>query len=111
MKISSNSNPTVQNKTISSSEAAASAATKRGEKSESAKAVAAKNIDAGSAKAEISDKAREFAKVKSAAAEAPEVREDKVAELKAKIASGNYKVNAQAIADRMVDEHLFSGIG
>ncbi|MGZ3689357.1 MAG: flagellar biosynthesis anti-sigma factor FlgM [Bdellovibrionota bacterium] len=58
------------------------------------------------AKPEISAKAHEFAAAKAAASAAPDVREDRVADLKRRIASGNYNVDADAIADRMVDEHL-----
>lgn len=112
MKISSNNNnATIQNRSVQSSEASAASATKRAEKAETPKAAAASQAENTSAKAEISGKAREFAKAKEVAGQAPDVREDRIAELKAKIAAGNYKVNAQAIADRMVDEHLSSGIG
>lgn len=55
---------------------------------------------------QISEKAKQMAAAKTAAAQAPDVREDRVAELKKKIASGSYKVDANAIADRMVDDHL-----
>ena len=74
-------------------------------------APAARAVDPGATKTEISTQAREFAQAKSVAGSAPDVREQKVAELKARIAAGNYEVNAQAIADRMVDEHITSGIG
>ena len=59
-----------------------------------------------STSAEISQKAREFAKAKAAASSAPDVRAEKIAELKRKIASGEYNVKPDAIADRLVDEHL-----
>lgn len=71
----------------------------------------AKAAAAGSAKAEISGKAKEMAQAKQAAADAPDVREEKIAALKARIAEGKYKVDAEAIADRMVDDHLKAGIG
>jgi len=112
MKINPNSSPSIQNKPTTSAETAAAAATKRTEKSsESAKAAAAKQADPGAAKTEISAKAREFAQAKAVAGQAPDVREQKIADIKARIAAGKYEVNAQAIADRMVDEHLTSGIG
>jgi negative regulator of flagellin synthesis FlgM len=60
----------------------------------------------GAVNAEISDKGKEFAKAKAAASAAPDVREEKIAALKARIADGKYKVDADAVADRMVDEHL-----
>ena len=66
----------------------------------------------GAANAEVSDRAREMATARAAAADAPDVREDKIAELKARIASGKYSVDPHAVADRMVDEHVrMSGIG
>lgn len=64
------------------------------------------------ATAEVSDRAREMAHAKSAATEAPDTRDDRIAELKARIAGGNYKVDSHAVADRMVDDHIrMSGIG
>lgn len=60
------------------------------------------------ASSEISGKAKEAAKAKSVATATPDVREDKIAALKARIADGSYKVDSKAIADKMVDEHLAS---
>lgn len=57
-------------------------------------------------KAEFTSKAKDFAKAKAVAAQAPDVREEKVAELKKRIAEGKYKVDADAVAGRMVDEHI-----
>jgi|GEM_PF-3531909 len=42
-------------------------------------------------------------KLKQAAKELPDVRADKVAEIKAKIQSGNYHVSAEDIADKMIN--------
>jgi len=64
------------------------------------------------ANAEVSDKARDMAAAKAAANEAPDTRDDRIAELKARIAGGKYNVDPHAVADRMVDEHIrMSGIG
>jgi negative regulator of flagellin synthesis FlgM len=65
----------------------------------------------GDSRPEISGKARERATAKKVASETPDVREAKIAELKERIAAGHYKVDPKAVADRMVDEHLSSGIG
>jgi negative regulator of flagellin synthesis FlgM len=65
----------------------------------------------GDSRPEISSKARELATAKAAASAAPDVREAKIAELKERIAAGKYNVDAKAVADRMVDDHLSSGIG
>lgn len=58
------------------------------------------------ANTEISHKSKEFANAKAVASETADVREEKVAELKRRIADGSYAVDHEAIADRMVDEHL-----
>ncbi len=71
-------------------------------------APAASEADANT---EISAKGREFAQAKEIASGAPDVREEKIARLKEMISSNKYKVDSHAIADRMVDEHLSSGIG
>ena len=64
------------------------------------------------ASTEISVKSKEFSRVKGIATGTPDVRDDRVAALKRKIAEGSYQVDSDAIADRMVDEHLkMSGIG
>jgi negative regulator of flagellin synthesis FlgM len=66
----------------------------------------------GDANTEISAKAKEFAKAKAVAHDAPDVREEKIAALKARIADGKYKIDADAIADRMVDDHIkMHGVG
>ena len=64
-----------------------------------------------SSKAEISDRGREMAQAKSVATDASDVREERIAELKRRISTGKYNVEPDKIADRMVDEHLSSGIG
>ena len=52
---------------------------------------------------EISDRARELARAKQAVDAAPDVRADKVAELKQKIEDGTYNVPAEALADKLLD--------
>lgn len=81
------------------------AAAKKKEKGEETSATSA-SIDPSSVKADISAKGKEFAKAKAIAKDAPDVREAKIAELKKRIADGKYNVNPEAIADKMVDEHL-----
>jgi negative regulator of flagellin synthesis FlgM len=55
--------------------------------------------------AEISGRAKEFAKAHSVAAATPDVREDRIAELKRRIASGEYKVDSEKVAEKMLGEH------
>lgn len=59
-----------------------------------------------SSKVEVSSKAQEARKIKEIATAAPDVDEAKVAKFRQLIDEGKYKIDAQAIADRMVDEHL-----
>lgn len=63
-------------------------------------------ISEESVKPEISQKSREFAQAKGIASAAPDVREEKIAEIKRRVAEGKYQVNDDAVADRMVDDHL-----
>jgi negative regulator of flagellin synthesis FlgM len=57
-------------------------------------------------KVAISSKARDIAKAREAAGNAPDVDEAKVARLRSAIKDGSYKVDADKVADRLVDEHL-----
>ena len=58
----------------------------------------------------ISTRAKDAAKAKELASSAPDVDEAKIARLKAAIQSGGYKVDAEKIADRLVDEHLNNSV-
>lgn len=51
---------------------------------------------------EISQSARDYQIAKKAIAEAPDVREDKVSEMKEALASGTYNVSSQEIAEKMI---------
>lgn len=59
-----------------------------------------------SSKVELSAKAKEAKRIKDLAMAAPDIDQEKVARFREMIDNGTYKVDAQAIADRMVDEHL-----
>lgn len=88
------------NSTSRATEATKAQNAKRGSKTSSDKATNT------SVNAEISSRAKEFGRAKSVASSAPDVREEKIAELKKRIAEGRYKVDSNAVADRLVDEHL-----
>lgn len=51
---------------------------------------------------QISDRARQLRRVAIELAQTPDVRLDRVAELRAQIASGSYQIDPAAIAERMV---------
>ena len=54
---------------------------------------------------QISQAGRDYQVAKQAVAEAPDVREDKVAALKNKIASGNYKVETGDFAAKLLEKY------
>lgn len=65
-----------------------------------------KSADAGASKVDLSSRAQDMKKIKAAAMAAPDVDEAKVAKFQKMIDEGTYKVDAEALADKMVDEHL-----
>ena len=54
----------------------------------------------------LSQRAQDIKKAKELAKAAPDIREDRVAELQKLIDQGKYKVDAKDVADKMVDEEL-----
>jgi negative regulator of flagellin synthesis FlgM len=62
---------------------------------------------AGSTKVDVSERGQQIKKAKEIASkDLNSVDEAKVARLQKMIDEGNYKVDAESIADRLVDEHL-----
>lgn len=57
-------------------------------------------------KIEISNFGQSLALAKQAVNDAPSVREDRVAELKEQIASGNYHVSSEEIADKLLGRYF-----
>ena len=55
----------------------------------------------------LSPQAQEFSQLLQKLKTMPEVREDKVAELTARIESGEYKVSARDIAEKMLADRLW----
>jgi negative regulator of flagellin synthesis FlgM len=54
----------------------------------------------------LSPRARELAAARRALEVIPDVRPDKVADLKARIEAGNYRIDSEVIADRMLRDAL-----
>jgi negative regulator of flagellin synthesis FlgM len=54
----------------------------------------------------LSDRAQTMKKLKELASTPPTVDETRVAQFQKMIDEGRYKVDADAVADRLVDEHL-----
>jgi flagellar biosynthesis anti-sigma factor FlgM len=107
VKINNNIGPSVQNLNTDSL---------KNTKSDSAKDSKSKMAAefSGSASLNISPTAKsrieEFNKIKAAAISSPDVREEKIERLRNLIDSGNYKIDAETIADRMVDEHAADAV-
>lgn len=57
------------------------------------------------AASEISAKGKDFAKAHAVASAVSDIREDKIAALKKRIADGEYRIDNDAIADKMIGEH------
>ena len=53
-------------------------------------------------KVRLSDRSREIARAREGVDAAPEVRSEKVEEIKARLAAGTYDVNAEMIAEKML---------
>jgi len=51
----------------------------------------------------LSDSARSLAAARDAVRSAPDVRDDKVSEIKQQVSDGTYKVSAKALARKMLD--------
>ena len=62
-----------------------------------------------SANAEISSRAKDMATAKHVANDTSDVREAKIAALREQIAQKKYNVSADAVADKLVDDHLRMG--
>lgn len=60
----------------------------------------------GSAQVDVSDRAQMMQKAKDIASRPDSIDEAKVARLQKLIDEGKYQVDADAIADRLVDEHM-----
>jgi negative regulator of flagellin synthesis FlgM len=106
MRVSqSGNNPVQSTETSGTRNTTRTQASTPAKKTENA-AAAAKTRDIGGASAEISSRGKEMARAKEVAASAPDVREEKIAELRRRIAEGKYQTDPEAIADRMLKDHV-----
>ena len=74
-------------------------------KTASAKSTTTKKTESFSDKVQISGIGKDINIAKQAVAQSPDIREDRVAELKAQIADGSYAVNADDFADKLVEKY------
>jgi negative regulator of flagellin synthesis FlgM len=61
-------------------------------------------------KVELSTKAQEYQRIRQILDQVPDVREEKVQELKTRIESGNYQIDAGKLATKMLGESLIDTI-
>jgi negative regulator of flagellin synthesis FlgM len=114
MRVSqTNSNSIQGTETSKANQTSQSRGARRPERSDSSESSSVESSSArGDVNASISPKARELANAKAVATSAPDVREERIAELKRRVAAGGYQVDAEKVADRLVDDHIkMSGIG
>lgn len=83
----------------------------RSEKVQSGSDKAAGANEAPREKVNLSAAARDIQKLRSVIAELPDIREEKVQDLKSRIETGNYNVSGEQIAEKMVSESLIDIIG
>jgi negative regulator of flagellin synthesis FlgM len=96
-----------QNLNLTDSSKADKAKGPKGAKSADLKfALDVKEFDPGASKVELSTRAQDMKRIKELADATPDVDEAKVAKYQKLIDAGNYKVDAEAVADKMVDDHM-----
>jgi negative regulator of flagellin synthesis FlgM len=64
------------------------------------------NQEINATRVEVSSQAQDAKRIKELAMAAPDVDMEKVARFRSLIDSGQYNVDSQAVADRMVDDHM-----
>ena len=65
----------------------------------------------GGAEVQISDTARFMKQAFETAKGSPDIRREKIESLKRQINDGTYKVDAGALADRILDDHILTDFG
>ncbi|MCC6277704.1 MAG: flagellar biosynthesis anti-sigma factor FlgM [Oligoflexia bacterium] len=63
-----------------------------------------------SARVKLSDRAQDMKKIREQVDKTPDVDDAKVAKFKNLIAQGKYKVDSNKVADKMVDEHVYTDL-
>jgi len=65
-----------------------------------------RDLSVTSKEVDFSPRAQQFQKAKEAALNAPDTNREKVERLKKMVHEGTYKVDADAVAERMLNDHL-----
>ena len=85
---------------------AAAGGVKKNAKASDSDAASSASENGQATKVELSPRAKDIKRIAELAKDSPDVDASKVEKFKRMIAEGKYKVDSQAVADRMVDEHL-----
>jgi negative regulator of flagellin synthesis FlgM len=99
---------------ISKVDDAATQAVQQYQRSEKVQSESDKPVNENAApreKVNLSATARDIQKLRNVIAELPDIREEKVQDLKSRIEKGNYNVSGDQIAEKMVGESLIDIIG
>jgi flagellar biosynthesis anti-sigma factor FlgM len=64
----------------------------------------------GADEVSLSDKAREIARIREALGEAPDMRLDKVADIKRRVDDGSYSVDPRKVADCIIKDALMNSM-
>lgn len=109
-KIGQNLNLTDANRTDKSKKANSAAAPATTDKAKSAEALKDLPFETktDAVKVDLSERAQDVRKAKEMAMASPDVDQAKVEKFRKLIDDGQYKVDAKAVADRLVDEHMFN---
>ncbi len=105
-KVGQNINTTDAKSEKASSAAKASSVKSNSKTSESGAADVAKSGSQQATKVELSQRVQDIKKAKEIAKNTPDVNAEKVAKFKQMIAEGKYKVDAKAVAEKMVDDAM-----
>lgn len=79
-------------------------------KTNSVKSTAKTSGNSFSDKLEISQTAKDYQVAKQIVVRTPDVREDRVNDIKARMDAGTYNINAQEVADKLVDSYFNESI-
>lgn len=112
MKVNTNApSYTGISKEVSNKDAATDVSIQKSKSGEANKTAQSGEAARSSSDVEISEQARLFKAATEMARQNPEIRSEKVEALKQRIRSGTYQVDAAAVADKLLEEHLNSDFG
>lgn len=107
MKVTQNPSPNTTG--LDKAKAADKAQVNKG--AEAQQRVPVSNAGQGGAAVDISDQAHLMKSAREIVYSTPDIQADKVSDLKRRIKEGSYRVDSEAVADKLVDEHLASHFG